>query len=71
MSLRVSMSIPIGSACSGDMYAGVPMNCPISVNMVCSVSRDCVALAMPKSITLGVGLSSTCVTRMLLGLMSR
>ena len=27
MSLRVSMSTPLNSACSGLMYAGVPMNC--------------------------------------------
>ena len=27
MSLRVSMSRPLNSACSGDMYSGVPIIC--------------------------------------------
>ena len=41
--------------------------------MVCSVSAcgPCRALAKPKSITLGTGLPSCSVTRMLVGLMSR
>ena len=38
---------------------------------VFSVSRCWVALAMPKSITLGTGLPSCCVTITLVGLMSR
>ncbi len=71
MSLRVSTSRPLISACSGLMYTGVPMNCPYSVNSVFSVSRWCVALAIPKSITLGTGSPSCSVTITFEGLMSR
>ena len=59
MSLRVSMSIPLSSACSGLMYSGVPISSAKPVKSVLSV-RLCwpVALAMPKSITLGTGVPS-------------
>ena len=41
------------------MYSGVPATLPKAVNRLCSVSRiPLVALARPKSITLGTGLSS-------------
>ena len=53
MSLRVSISRPLISACSGLMYSGVPISCPSSVNSVRSVSGCAVALATPKSMTLG------------------
>src|SRR5262252_377449 len=49
MSLRVSMSWLLVSACSGDMYSGVPTTVPKPVNSVASVSRCPVALATPKS----------------------
>ena len=55
MSLRVSTSSPLRSACSGLMYSGVPTNWRNSVNSVFSVSRWCVALAMPKSMIFGTG----------------
>ena len=58
MSLRVSMSRLFSSACSGLMYSGVPTTAPRPVNSVCSVSGWPVALATPKSITLGTGLPS-------------
>ena len=58
MSVRVSMSSPLISACSGLMYSGVPMKLPNSVKSVCSVSCCVVALAMPKSMTFGTGLPS-------------
>ena len=58
-------------ACSGDMYCGVPTTPPNAVSMVLSVSVPPVALAMPKSITFGTGLSSYRATSTLLGLMSR
>ena len=58
MSLRVSMSWLLTSACSGDMYSGVPTNAPKPVNSVLSVRRCPVALATPKSITFTTGLSS-------------
>jgi len=49
MSLRVSMSNPLILACSGLIYAGVPMNCSSAVKTVLSVSVwPDVALAMPK-----------------------
>src|SRR5437899_94826 len=49
MSLRVSTSTLVTSACSGLMYAGVPRNCSKAVKTVLSVSRwSVVALAMPK-----------------------
>ena len=47
------------------------MNCSKAVNSVWMVSRPSVALAMPKSMTLGTGTPSWRVTRMLEGLMSR
>jgi len=40
------------------MYSSVPTIDPNSVYRVCSVSRGPVALAMPKSMTLGTGRSS-------------
>ena len=59
MSARVSMSSALKLACSGAMYSGVPATLPKAVNRLCSVSRSpLVALARPKSITLGTGLSS-------------
>ena len=71
MSLRVSMSWAVISACSGLMYSGVPMSCPCSVKSVFSVSLWCKALATPKSITFGTALPSLAVTRMFPGLRSR
>ena len=64
------MSIDDGSACSGDMYAGVPTIAPVSARLW-SVSLNSVALATPKSMTLGVGRPSTSVTSTLLGFRSR
>src|SRR5947208_2832690 len=58
MSARVSMSRLFSSACSGAMYSRVPTIWPTSVNIVRSVSFCAVALATPKSITLGIGLPS-------------
>ena len=71
MSLRVSMSSPDISTCSGDMYAGVPIICRCSVKSVFWVSSVLVAFATPKSITFGTGTLSCSVTMTLLGLMSR
>ena len=72
MSARVSTSSALNRACSGAMYSGVPATLPKAVNRLCSVSRiPLVALARPKSITLGTGLSSWASTRMLEGLRSR
>ena len=71
MSDRVSISSDCSPVCSGDMYAGVPITCPCSVNIECSVSRASVAFAMPKSITFGAGSPATSTTITLLGLMSR
>src|SRR5882672_6509874 len=71
MSLRVSMSWLLSSACSGDMYSSVPTTAPNSVNSVRSVSFCPVALAMPKSITLGTGLPSYRATSTLEGFRSR
>ena len=65
------MSMLVISACSGLMKAGVPMNCWNAVKSVLSVSRPSVALAMPKSMTLGTGTPSLTVTSMFEGLMSR
>ena len=48
------MSIDDGSACSGDMYVGVPTIAPVSARLW-SVRLNSVALATPKSMTLGVG----------------
>ncbi len=55
MSLRVSTSGAPGSACSGLMYSSVPTIAPNRVNSVRSVSGWSIALATPKSITLGTG----------------
>jgi hypothetical protein len=52
MSLRVSTSSALNSACSGDMYSGVPISCPLRVNKVLPVRAWLKALATPKSITL-------------------
>ena len=71
MSLRVSMSSWFSSACSGLMYSSVPTTAPKPVTSVCSVSCCPVALATPKSITLGTGLPSYRATSTLDGLMSR
>ena len=71
MSLRVSTPKALISACSGDMYSNVPIIVPYCVNRVRSVSFCSVALAMPKSITLGTGLPSYSVTITFDGLMSR
>ena len=68
--MRVSMSIDDGSACSGDMYAGVPTTTPASARLW-SVRSNSVALATPKSMTFGVGRPSTSVTRTLPGFRSR
>ncbi len=62
MSLRVSTSRPLISACSGLMYSGVPIIWANRVKSVFSVSRWSIALATPKSITLGTGLPSWSVT---------
>ena len=48
------MSIDDGWACSGDIYVGVPTIAPVSPTLR-SVRSDSVALATPKSMTLGVG----------------
>jgi hypothetical protein len=69
-SLRVSMSSE-PSACSGLMYSGVPMSARCSVNSVRSVSFAAVALAIPKSMTLGAARPSWADTSTLLGLRSR
>ena len=58
MSLRVSTPRALISACSGLMYSSVPIIAPNCVNKVRSVSFCSVALATPKSITLGTGLPS-------------
>src|SRR5262245_56228960 len=71
MSLRVSTPKAFISACSGLMYSNVPTRTPYWVKSVFSVSRCSMALATPKSITFGTGLSSYIVTRMLDGLRSR
>src|SRR6266404_5755424 len=64
MSVRVSRSRLLNSACSGLMYSGVPIITPCAVYIVCSVSGWCIALARPKSITFGTGLPSYKHTRM-------
>ena len=71
MSLRVSTPKAFISACSGLMYSSVPTRAPNWVNSVRSVSRWSIALATPKSITLGTGLPSYSVTSTFDGLMSR
>jgi hypothetical protein len=55
MSARVSTLDASISACSGLMYSSVPMIWPRSVKSVRSVRLYPVALAIPKSITLGTG----------------
>ena len=70
-SLRVSMSCPAESACSGLMYSNVPMTVPTRVYIVWSVSRCEVAFATPKSMMRGIGLPFTSLTRMFEGLRSR
>src|SRR5262245_44361533 len=62
MSLRVSTPKAFICACSGLMYSKVPTSVPNWVNSVFSVSRCSTALATPKSITFGTGLSSYIVT---------
>ena len=54
-SVRVSMSRPPISACSGLMYSGVPTSAPISVCSVRSVSDCVIAFATPKSMIFGAG----------------
>ena len=71
MSLRVSTSRPLSSACSGLMYSGVPISWAKPVKSVFSVSCWPIALATPKSITLGTGAPSCSVTRTFDGLRSR
>jgi hypothetical protein len=71
MSLRVSMSMSLMPACSGDIYSGVPIICAMLVNSVLSVNSCPSALAMPKSITSTTGVVSCRDTRTLDGLMSR
>ena len=61
MSVRVSTSRPLSSACSGLMYSGVPTIWAKPVNSVLSVSRWPAALATPKSITFGTGSPSCSV----------
>src|SRR5437773_1148877 len=56
MSERVSTSRLLSCACSGDMYSGVPSTVSWAVCRVRSVSDWCIALASPKSMTLGTGL---------------
>ena len=59
MSARVSTSIALNVACSGAMYSGVPATVPKALYRLCSVScRPLVALARPKSMTLGTGVPS-------------
>ena len=53
------------------MYSGVPTRAPNWVKSVRSVSRWSIALATPKSITLGTGFPSMRVTSTFDGLMSR
>src|SRR5262245_35226759 len=76
MSVRASTSSRVSCACSGLMYAGVPMNWYRSVSALLSVSGSCVALATPKSMTLGKAVRpeqspSRTVTSTLDGLRSR
>ena len=71
MSVRVSRSSADISACSGLMYAGVPMKRLYSVKSVFSVRRVCIALAIPKSMTFTTGRPSCSETITFEGLMSR
>ena len=51
MSLRPSILLVMPPACSGDMYAGVPITMPVCVlPVLCPLSS--VSLAMPQSTTL-------------------
>jgi len=50
------------------MYSSVPITAPNSVNIVFSVRRWSIALATPKSITLGTGLPSWSATSTFEGL---
>ena len=69
MSLRPSSSAA-PSACSGDMYAGVPITTPAEVR--CTSRPEAVSLAMPKSTTLTRSRCPFSSTRKTLsGLMSR
>ena len=70
-SVRVSTSIALISACSGDMYSSVPMIVACCVKSDRSVSFCSVALAMPKSMILGTGLPSCIVTSTFDGFTSR
>jgi hypothetical protein len=62
--------VRVPSVIPDEMLSGV-RNSSNAVKRVFSVRRPSVALAMPKSITLGTGTPSWSVTRMLEGLMSR
>ena len=57
-SQRVSISMLSSWACSGLMYWMVPTTAPNPVNNVSSVSFCPIALATPKSMTLGTGFPS-------------
>ena len=65
------MSPVIVSACSGLAYSGVPTIWPNCVSNVFSTAHLSVALAMPKSITLGTGAPSCSVTSTFDGFRSR
>ena len=71
MSLRVSMSSWFSLACSGLMYSSVPTIWPYCVNIVFSVSLWLMALATPKSMTLGTASSSYSATSTFAGFKSR
>ena len=62
MSLRASMRLVIPPACSGDMYAGVPITMPVWVLPV-EAPLASVNLAMPKSTTLTKFFFPLCVIR--------
>ena len=70
-SVRVSISSPSESACSGLMYSGVPIITPKRVEIVSALSFCASALATPKSMIFAIGFPSTSVTRMLEGFRSR
>ena len=55
MSVRVSMSVLSSPACSGLMYMGVPMIWPWPVFATALDSSPLTALAIPKSMILGIG----------------
>ena len=72
MSLRVSMSRLLISACSGTHVGGrADELLKGGEERLVGQALSLVALAMPKSITLGTGTPSLTVTRMFDGLMSR